>query len=94
MRHRARAGISPLFLENSARQKLGRRTKLLGQGNETQGHITVFTYRAMLDLLELEQLKLVRSYGVPVGQNPIDRLIAKLPPRMAAHVVYVVEQGL
>ena len=86
-------GISPLFLENSARQKLGRRTRLLGQGNETQGHIRVFTYRAMLDLLELERLKLVRSYGVPVWQNPIDRLIAKLPPPLAADVVYVVEQG-
>lgn len=85
-------GISPLFIENSARQKLGRRTKLLGQGNGTQGHIRLFTYRAMLDLLELEKLKLVRAHGVPVWANLIDRLIAKLSPGLAADIIYVVKK--
>jgi 2-polyprenyl-3-methyl-5-hydroxy-6-metoxy-1,4-benzoquinol methylase len=84
-------GISPMFLENSARRKLGRRTKLLGQGNETQGHIRLFTYRAMRDLLELQQLELVRVHGVPVWSNPLDRLIAKLPVGLAADIVYVVK---
>jgi 2-polyprenyl-3-methyl-5-hydroxy-6-metoxy-1,4-benzoquinol methylase len=85
-------GISPLFLENSARQKLGRRTKLLGQGNETQGHIRVFTYRAVLDLLELQQLDLLRVYGVPVWANLVDRFVAKLSPRFAGDIVYVVKK--
>ena len=85
------AGISPMFLENSGRRKLGRRTKLLGQGNETQGHIRLFTYRAMLDLLELERLELLRAYGVPVWSNPVDRLIAKLPVGLAPDIVYVIK---
>jgi 2-polyprenyl-3-methyl-5-hydroxy-6-metoxy-1,4-benzoquinol methylase len=85
-------GISPLFLENSARQKLGRRTRLLGQGNTTEGHIRLFTYRAMLDLLELQHLELLRVCGVPVWAHPIDRLIARLSPRLAADVVYVVKK--
>jgi 2-polyprenyl-3-methyl-5-hydroxy-6-metoxy-1,4-benzoquinol methylase len=86
------AGISPLFLENSARRKLGRRTRLFGQGNETQGHIRLFTYRAMLDLLALQRLELLRVYGVPVWAHPVDRLIAKLSPALAADVVYVVKK--
>jgi 2-polyprenyl-3-methyl-5-hydroxy-6-metoxy-1,4-benzoquinol methylase len=87
------AGISPLFLENSARQKLGRRTKLLGQGNETQGHIRLFTYRAVLDLLELQRLELVRVYGVPLWLGPVDRLLAKLSPGLAPDVIYVVKKA-
>jgi 2-polyprenyl-3-methyl-5-hydroxy-6-metoxy-1,4-benzoquinol methylase len=85
-------GISPFFLENSARQKLGRRSKLLGQGNETQGHIRLFTYRAMLDFLELQKLELLRVYGVPVWANALDRLIAKLSPGLAPDIVYVVKK--
>ena len=45
-------GISPLFLENSSRTKLGRRTTHLGQNNSTEGHIRLFTYGAMRDFLE------------------------------------------
>lgn len=84
-------GISPFFLENSSRQKLGRRTKWLGQGNETQGHIRLFTYQAMLDLLAIERLRLVESIGIPVWFNfAVDRAIARLSPRLAADVLYVV----
>jgi hypothetical protein len=52
----------------------------------------VFTYRAVLDLLELQQLDLLRTYGVPVWPNIVDRLVAKLSPRFAGDVVYVVKK--
>lgn len=87
------AGVSPLFLENSGRRKLGRRTRLLGQGNGVEGHIRLFTYGAMLDLLKLERLELLRVYGVPVWSHPVDRLIARLSPRFAADVIYVVTRA-
>ena len=45
------AGISPLFLENSAERKLGRFVRALGQGNQTEGHIRLFTYRALRELV-------------------------------------------
>jgi SAM-dependent methyltransferase len=82
-------GISPLFVENSARVKLGRRFRFLGQSNETQGHIRLFTYRAMRDLLELQQFELLRVRPVPVWNLPIDRLICRLSPSLAPDVVYV-----
>jgi SAM-dependent methyltransferase len=47
-------GISPLFLENSAETKLGRVTRRLGQGNSTEGHIRVFMYRALRELVALK----------------------------------------
>ena len=58
------AGISPMFLENSATVKLGRRFKALGNGNPTQGHLRVFTYRAMKELLDLRGFALARTQGV------------------------------
>jgi SAM-dependent methyltransferase len=83
------AGVSPLFVENSARVKLGRRSRFLGQGNTTQGHIRLFTYRAMRELLELQQFELLRVRAVPVWSFPVDRLICRLSPSLAPDVVYV-----
>jgi hypothetical protein len=83
------AGISPLFLENSATEKLGRRFRFLGQGNETQGHIRLFTYDAMLELLERRGFSLVHSHAVPVWPLPIDRLICRFSRRLAPDLIYV-----
>jgi 2-polyprenyl-3-methyl-5-hydroxy-6-metoxy-1,4-benzoquinol methylase len=83
------AGISPLFVENSARVKLGRRSRFLGQGNETQGHIRLFTYRAMRELLQLQQFELLRVRAVPVWNFRVDRLICRLSPSLAPDIVYV-----
>ena len=83
------AGISPLFVENSARVKLGRRTRLLGQGNETQGHIRLFTYRAMRELLALQRFELLHVRAVPVWGLSVDRLICRLSPSLAPDIVYL-----
>jgi SAM-dependent methyltransferase len=82
-------GISPLFVENSARVKLGRRFRFLGQGNETQGHIRLFTYRAVRDLLELQQFETFRIRPVPVWDFLLDRLICRVSPSLAPDIVYV-----
>ena len=82
-------GISPLFLENSAWQKLGRRVKALGQGNKTEGHIRVFTFRAVREILDLYGFELRRVRAIPVWGLPVDRLVCKWAPGFAPDVVYI-----
>lgn len=81
-------GISPLFLENSSRTKLGRRWKRLGQGNPTEGHIRVFTHRAMLDLIRLQRLEVAGVYSVPSWNLLIDRLLCRISHNLAPVNVY------
>lgn len=82
-------GINPLFVENSAHAVLGRRLKALGQGNPTQGHIRLFTHRAMLDLLAREGFTVLKVHSVPVWNLPGDRLIGRLSPHFGANTVYL-----
>jgi SAM-dependent methyltransferase len=82
-------GISPLFVENSANVKLGRRFGFLGQGNATQGHIRLFTYRAVRDLLDLQGFELLRTRSVPVWSFPVDRLVCRVSRSLAPDNVYV-----
>ncbi len=82
-------GISPLFVENSAKVKLGRRFRFLGQYNETQGHVRLFTYSAMRDLLDLHGFELLRTRPAPVWDFTLDRLICRLSPSLAPDNVYV-----
>jgi SAM-dependent methyltransferase len=82
-------GISPLFVENSSRYKLGRRFRFLGQRNATQGHIRLFTFRAARDLLDLHGFELLRTRSVPVWPFAVDRLICRLSRSLAPDNVYV-----
>jgi SAM-dependent methyltransferase len=82
-------GISPLFVENSAHAKLGRRFRFLGQGNPTQGHIRLFTHRAVRDLLDLHGFELLRTRSVPVWSFPVDRLVCRVSRSLAPDNVYV-----
>ena len=85
-------GITPLFLENSSEAKLGRRLRALGQGKETQGHIRVFTYRAIRDLLELKGFEVTGVKSVPVGwEFPIDRLVCRASHSLAPDNVFTVK---
>jgi 2-polyprenyl-3-methyl-5-hydroxy-6-metoxy-1,4-benzoquinol methylase len=85
-------GISPLFLENSSELKLGRRFKSLGQYHETEGHIRVFTYRAIKDLLKIKKFKIDKIRSVPVWDNPIDRFICLFSKSLAPNNVFVVKK--
>jgi len=82
-------GISPLFVENSAEVKLGRRFRILGQGNKTQGHVRAFTHRAVRDLLRLHGFELIRTRSAPVWNVPVDKLICRLSPSLAPDNVYL-----
>jgi SAM-dependent methyltransferase len=86
-------GVSPLFLENSAVAKLGRRFRLFGQGNQTEGHIRLFTYKAARDLLQLQGFELLRTRSAPVWDFAIDRLICRLSPSLSPDNIYVARPG-
>lgn len=86
-------GISPFFIENSSRVKLGRRTRLLGQHNVTEGHIRLFTYRAMRDFLTLHGLRLLRTRATPVWNFPPDRIVCRFFKSLAPDNTYVVVKG-
>lgn len=82
-------GISPFYLENAAGMKLGRRFRALGQGNPTEGHIKVFTYRALIDLLELKRYEVVRVTSTVTWPNRLDRLAGRVSRSLAANNVIV-----
>jgi SAM-dependent methyltransferase len=82
-------GISPLYLENSAERKLGRKTRLLGQNNPTEGHIRLFTYGAAKDLIEREQFEIERVTSTITWNFAPDRLVCRLSRSLAPNNVYV-----
>ena len=82
-------GISPLFVENSAEVVLGRRLRRFGQGNQTQGHLRLFTHRAMLDLLGREGFPVRAAHSVPVWNFPGDRLMTRISPYLGADSVFL-----
>jgi SAM-dependent methyltransferase len=82
-------GISPLFIENSSEVTLGRRSRRLGQGQPTQGHVRVFTHRAVLDLLAREGYTVVKVIPTSVWNLPGDGLMNRVSPHLAADNVYL-----
>lgn len=87
------AGISPLYLENAAEAKLGRRFRRLGQGNPTEGHIKVFTYRALRDLLALKQFEIVTVTPTVTWPSRLDAVIGRLSRSLAANNVIVARKA-
>ena len=76
-------GIQPLFTETSSEVHLGRRWRALGQGNQVQGHLKVFSHRALIEILERTGFTVLRVLGMP-GEFPspvdrVDRLCARFP---------------
>jgi SAM-dependent methyltransferase len=82
-------GISPLYLENSAEQKLGRKTRLLGQNNPTEGHVRLFTYGAAKDLIAREGFEITRVTPTITWNFPPDRLVCRLSRSLAPNNVFV-----
>ncbi len=82
-------GISPMYLENSSEMKLGRRTRRLGQGNPTEGHIRLFTYRALRELLALKGLETMSVTGTYTWDFLPDRIVSKLSHSLAPSNVFV-----
>lgn len=84
-------GISPFFLENSSEVKLGRMFSFFGQGNVTEGHIRLFTYRALMDLLKRKNFKVIKVKPVPVWNNIIDRVVCFFSKSLSANNVVVLQ---
>lgn len=85
-------GIQPLFTETSSEVHLGRRWRALGQGNQVQGHLKVFSYRALLEILHRSGFTVLRALGMP-GEypRPIDRLdlLCARFPSLASDILIV-----
>lgn len=85
-------GIQPLGTETSSEIALGRRLKVLGQGNQVQGHLKVFTHRALGELLERYDFTVTQRFGVPAFfPPPVDRIDRLFSRRVAtaSGVVFV-----
>ncbi|HUS51811.1 MAG TPA: class I SAM-dependent methyltransferase [Candidatus Paceibacterota bacterium] len=86
-------GISPFFLENSSEIKLGRKCRFLGQFNKTEGHIRLFTYSALRELLNLKEFQIIKIKSVPVWDNVFDRIIGLLSKSLSADNVFLLQLG-
>lgn len=86
------AGVSPLYLENSAEVKLGRRVKWLGQGNKTEGHIRLFTYRALRELVHLKGFEVVKVTPTTTWDFWLDRLVCQVSRSLAPNNVLVLRR--
>ena len=87
-------GIQPLGTETSSEVALGRRLRVLGQGNQVQGHLKVFSHRALAEILERTGFTVLRTLGMPAEFPPpidrLDRLCARFPP-IASDLLVVAE---
>lgn len=86
-------GVQPLGTETSSEVALGRRHRILGQGNQVQGHLKVFTFRALGEILERYGYTVRRREGVPAFfPKPIDRFdrfVSRSVLSMASGLLYV-----
>jgi SAM-dependent methyltransferase len=85
-------GVQPLATETSSELALGRYLRVLGQGNMVQGHLKVFTWRALAEIHERYGFRIRRRIGVPAffpwPVSLLDRLLARIVP-LASGLVYV-----
>ncbi|MDN5715803.1 MAG: class I SAM-dependent methyltransferase [Janibacter sp.] len=86
-------GVQPLGTETSSEIALGRRHPVLGQGNQVQGHLKVFTFRALTEIMERYGFSVTHREGVPAFfPKPIDRLdrfVSRHALPLASGLLYV-----
>jgi len=91
-------GVQPLGTETSSEIALGRRHRILGQGNQVQGHLKVFTFRALAEILERYGFTVQHREGVPAFfPKPIDkfdRFISRKMLSLASGLLYVARSPL
>lgn len=87
-------GIQPLFTETSSEVHLGRRWSVLGQGNQVQGHLKVFSPRALSEILHRTGFRVIGVRGMPAEFPPpvdrLDRLFARRPALASDLLVWAV----
>lgn len=77
-------GIQPLFTETSSEVVLGRYKSILGQGGKVQGHLKIFTFKSLEEILVKEKFSIVSKTGVPFffpfPLSILDQLMTKILP--------------
>jgi SAM-dependent methyltransferase len=85
-------GVQPLGTETSSEVALGRFLRVLGQGNAVQGHLRVFSWRALSEILERYGFAVRNRIGVPAffpfPFSLLDRLLSRVVP-LASGLLYV-----
>ena len=85
-------GVQPLGTETSSEIALGRFLRVLGQGNMVQGHLRVFTWRALSEIHRRYGFEIRRRVGVPTffpwPVSLIDRAFGRVVP-LASGLLYV-----
>ena len=85
-------GIQPLATETSSEVALGRVHRVLGQGNQVQGHLKVFSHRALAEILARYGFAVRTRIGVPAFFPPpldrVDRFISRCVP-LASGLLYI-----
>ena len=87
-------GVQPLFTETSSEVHLGRRWRALGQGNQVQGHLKVFSHRALMEILDRTGFNVLETRGMPAEfPAPVDRFdrICARFPSIASDLLVVAE---
>lgn len=84
-------GVQPLFTETSLKKNYGRYFSFLGQGRrETQGHLKIFTRRALCELLTDCGFEVLATEGYCFMQSGpthvIDRAFRRLPGMAAGYI--------
>jgi len=86
------AGVQPLFTETSSEKVLGRFHPVLGQGGKVQGHLKIFTFKSLEELLQKEHFNVEKKMGVPFffpfPVSVVDTFMAKAVP-LASGLLYV-----
>ena len=90
-------GIQPIFTETSLHVNLGRRFRVLGQWNSTQGHLKIFTLAAIREILSANGFSIVSTSGVPfyvpTPLKALDRLISRVPSLASNFVIVAKNLG-
>lgn len=85
-------GLTPLFIENSSKVKLGRKFRFLGQGNVTEGHIRVFTYGALRELIKMNKYKIISVNPVSIWGFWPDKFMHLISKSFASDNVFILKK--
>ena len=83
------AGMTPINIEVSTEEVVGRKFKFLGNGSPPVGHIRVFTKRAMVEFLQKKGIHHFSITGYERGDVKFDRLFSKFPSTASGIIVEI-----
>jgi SAM-dependent methyltransferase len=88
-------GIQPLFSEVSEDGVYGRRFKMFGQGSQPVGHLRLYTRRALKEVLEASDFKLLRMQGAAFHESGLTSLVERaltVAPSLAMILVVLAQR--